>query len=74
MLLKSFEIDEFEEKVRAESFKIRQRLANIKDAFEYSIKKTEYLDEETKIMFFEECKELIKTLDNLCEYLRTGKI
>jgi hypothetical protein len=43
MLLKSFEINEFDEKVKQESFKVRQFLANIKDMLAYSKENPEYI-------------------------------
>ena len=52
MLLKSFEINSFDKKVQDESFIIRSKLGQLKDALNYSIENKEYLTEEIKQRIF----------------------
>lgn len=73
MLLKSFEIKEFDDFVKTQTFIIRNYLANVKDSFQYQVENKNHLTGDMANIYIEETKEALKALDNLSKYLRDGE-
>lgn len=73
MILKSFEINEFNKTTGDLISEIRQNLFPVKDFLRYSIENPEYLNKDRKKEMMVYLKSIYNDLDELYNYLKLNK-